>query len=600
MNLLPQRLFAIAIAASFASATAQTTHAGPWIDSLLGRRPPAYPVGAPIPLNGQTSAYAPPAGYVPPSYAPYAGNQLGYLNTPNYTSNMPANGYAGNGSGYGYAGNQVLGYGNYGAPVASNAPLFAPGFPQTVPAALPTAAYDTTWARTPVTYYRPVTAFDPRYGTTVTSLQPCTSYQYQAQRSPVIAPRPMLGEYGLQANKWPSITGPGYNPTGLAPNPVYPVAPTYQSIPNGGLTYGGQPNTYAPMASTGVSSGMPASSFPTTTMPYANNVVTGLQTYASNYPTTNAFNPALQNPNYSANVPAVNWSHAQVGSGVVPSAAWMPPAGTCPNGNCTPTASSVPATSSVPAPYIPGATVTPVGPPAYSSTPTNAPYSGQPYNLNPAAPNYPNILPNGQPVLPPNQVLPNQIIPGADPESTVRPGLGRAASSSPTENTIQTQRLPLVAIDRSTDSLNKLANSPNTTNPNAASATLLQPKETNTSNAIGSNLSSNLSQAAPIPATLPTNNDSFRVKPLYAPDDFDTRAKWNPTLLDPEDRTIVERPEGTSDKTEDANRRIRLQDEDSSVVTASATAPKKQDRNVIRLVSDSAVIKKDTKGQRQP
>ena len=166
MPLITSRLVVVAIAGLIVStATPQASQAAPqWLDSLFGRRPPAYPVGAPVPVNGQVAAYSPggypSSGYVPPSYSGLVGNQA--------------------------------------------APAFAPGIPQTVAGYLPTAAYDTQWARTPVTFYRPVTAFDPRYGTTVTSLQPCTSYQYQAQRQPVIAPRPLLGDYGMQANRWPS------------------------------------------------------------------------------------------------------------------------------------------------------------------------------------------------------------------------------------------------------------------------------------------------------------------------------------------------------------------------------------------------------------
>ena len=117
MKLSPKRLLVVAIAACFSlSVTTQTCQAGPWLDSLFGRRPPAYPVGAPVPVNGQIAAYSlggyyPASGYIPPSYA--------NLRSP-----------------------VVAGYGNYAVPPTNNAPVFAPGFPQTVFGQLPTAAYD--------------------------------------------------------------------------------------------------------------------------------------------------------------------------------------------------------------------------------------------------------------------------------------------------------------------------------------------------------------------------------------------------------------------------------------------------------------------------
>ncbi|MEQ1825397.1 MAG: hypothetical protein ABL921_05600, partial [Pirellula sp.] len=368
MKLSPKHLLLVALSAGFVSATAPSSHAGPW--GWFGRSQPAYPVGAPVPLNGQT-AYSPAAGYVPPSYAPYAGSQLsgGNMAVP-----PPA-----------YLGMQTANYSNYSAamPQAYNAPLLAPGFPQTVAGYLPTAAYDTQWNRTPVTYYRPVTAFDPRYGTTVTSLQPCTSYQYQAQRAPVIAPRPLLGEYGLQANKWPSITGPGYNPTGLAVQSMYPpIATPYQSLPNVGVPYLGQP-TYAPMSSSGTSLGMPATSLPTTTLNYSAGYPASVPTYAgtANYlaPVSSPYAAASPYP-YAVNPYAVNPYAAQSTASAWPNytsnALGQNMLGTntpCANGTCS---SAAPLTTpgaspyNMPTPVVPGATsVVPYGPPTYSATP---------------------------------------------------------------------------------------------------------------------------------------------------------------------------------------------------------------------------------------
>ncbi len=539
MKLITRGLLVVATAACFAS-TAQPIQAAQWLDSIFGRRQPAYPVGAPVPVNGQMAAYSPGTypslGYVPPSYA--------NLN-----------------------GSQSLGYGNYATPPTNNSPLLAPGIPQTVAGYLPTAAYDTQWARTPVTYYRPVTAFDPRYGTTVTSLQPCTSYQYQAQRQPVIAPRPLLGEYGLQANRWPAITGPGYNPTGLANTAMYPpVAQPYQNIPIGGMPMVGQPSNVAPMGGSGIASGMPASTLPITTMPYSSafgaysppNVAQPYLGQTSFYNGQNYNGQVVANPVYSSSLP--------IGSGVVPTAAWMPSAIACPNGMCPQP------TNALNTPYVPGATsVTPVGPPTYSATPNpSAPVYANPYaNTNPYG-----ALPTSGQGVQTNQVMPPITNPNTnpysnpnlDPESMRRPSLGGSSAS----NNVQT--LPMVAIDRG-------SNSPQKDPPNAIpnSAGLLKPRDTL---ALGdtapepSPLTPNMINGAQdIPKTL-TPRENYGMKPLNAPDDFDSKPRWTPTLLDPDDRTVMER-----------SGRIRLQEQGDSAVSAVALESSQSNRNTIQFVS---------------
>ncbi len=559
MKLITRGLLMVATAAYFAS-TAQTTQAGQWLDSIFGHRQPAYPVGSPVPVNGQIAAYSPGTypslGYVPPSYA--------NLN-----------------------GNQSLGYGNYASPPSNNSPLLAPGFPQTVAGYLPTAAYDTQWARTPVTYYRPVTAFDPRYGTTVTSLQPCTSYQYQAQRQPVIAPRPLLGEYGLQANRWPSITGPGYNPTGLANSATYaPVAQPYQNIPMSGMPMIGQPSNSAPMGGGGIASGMPASTLPITTMPYtsafgAYSLPNVPQPYlgptsfynGQNYNGQNYSGQVVSNPVYSSSLP--------IGSGVVPTAAWMPSATACPNGMCPQP------TNALNTPYVPGAaSVMPVGPPTYSATPN--PSFGQSTNSNAGfAPAYanPNAITNPYGTLPasgqglqPNQVMPpitNPYTnpntspysnPNVDPESMRRPSLGGSSAS----NNVQT--LPMVAIDRGSNSLQN--DQPNVT-PNSAG--LLKPRDTIAMGDVApepSPLTPNMINGMQdIPKTL-TPRENYGMKPLNAPDDFDSKPRWTPTLLDPDDRTVMER-----------SGRIRLREQSDSAVSAVALESTQSNRNTIQFVS---------------
>lgn len=517
-----KRLFMVSIAASSAMATAENSQAGQWLDSILGLNQPVYPVGSPV-LVAQNPA-------------------------------LP------------YAANQTLGYGSYqtNQPPTYNAPLPAPGFPQTVAGTLPTAAYDTQWGRVPVTYYRPVTAFDPRYGTTVTSLQPCTSYQYQAQRPPVIAPRPISGEYGAQANKWPGITGPGYNPTGLAVASGY--LPTYQTIPNSGVPMAPM-NPMAPVVSSGSATGMPASTFPTRTFssPYVSNQYANNQ-YATSMPATSM--PAM-------NMPATNWAMGPtgtgaiaagpigtgpIGTGVVPTAAWMPvsPNGYCANGTCVqpaaanafmPGPSAISGNMSNPGiapPNIPGATVTPIGQPSYSSTPTangNVYGGANPALANPAIAN-PNLVnpalnnpslsvpaPSGQ-VLPSQQVFPGQPNTGfGDPEATRVPGpSGTSAWMPPTKPSVPTdvQRLPMVAIDKErgnpasaslNDKLSQFRSSPEVPNGNSTPNQMMN--------------------AAAIPSTLP--DEPFTgVQPLSAPADFDSKPKWNPSLLDPDDRTVWE------------------------------------------------------------
>ncbi len=559
MKLIIRRLLVVATAACFAS-TAQTSQAAQWLDSTFGRRQPAYPVGAPVPINGQ-----PVNGQIA-AYSPGTYPSLGYV-PPSYTN---------------LNGNQSLGYGNYISPPNNNSPLLAPGIPQTVAGYLPTAAYDTQWARTPVTYYRPVTAFDPRYGTTVTSLQPCTSYQYQAQRQPVLAPRPLLGEYGWQANRWPSITGPGYNPTGLTNSAMYaPVAQPYQNIPTGGMPMVGLPSNTAPMGGGGVASGMPASTLPITTMPYssgfgANSRPNVSQPYlgqTSFYNGQNYHGQVVANPVYSSSLP--------IGSGVVPTAAWMPSASACVNGVCPQP------TNAFTTPYVPGAaSVTPVGPPSYSATPN--PSFGQsanptagfaPANVNP----YANTNPYGaQPAsgqgLQPNQVMPPitnpytnpntnpYANPNVDPESMRRPSLGGSSAS----NNVQT--LPMVAIDRGSNSTQKEA-------PKAISNLngLLKPRdavamgdEVPEPSSIAPNMTNGMQD---IPKTL-TPRENYGMQPLSAPDDFDSKPKWTPTLLDPDDRTVMER-----------SSRIRLQEHRDSAVSAVALESTKSNRNTIQLVS---------------
>lgn len=514
MNLSPNPFWLVAIA-GMVSAFAPASYAGPWMDSWFGRRPPAYPVGTPVTVGGQTS-YMPVAGYVPPSYAPYAGSQLagGVITTP-------------------YVSTQTVGYGGYASlmPPVNNAPVFAPGVPQTVAGYLPTAAYDSVWNRVPVTYYRPVTAYDPRYGTTVTSLQPCTSYQYQTQRPPTIAPRPLLGDYGLQANKWPSITGPGYNPTGLAVTSGYPSMQPYQSFPNVGAVAitPTVPSSMPPMASSGTSLGMPATSLPATAMNY--NPLSPLAPM-NPAPTTANYLPggwqSAVNPTATQPFVVSPYGASMVGS-TQPAAAWMP--SNCANGTCS-QASAPTAT-----PYIPGAaSVTPVGPPTYtpapgygagSAPPTNPGYLNNPGSM--GIPTTPNVMPNNQ-ILPPGTGIPGL----ADPESVRQPGLSNAMNA-PLKPEVDVRTLPMVAIDRGTNNTSRLDSLSGGPGSEYASRDLAQTNSINADN----NISLGQSNFDPpkIPDTL--NRKENTVQPLVAPSDFDSKPRWNPSLLEPEERSVV-------------------------------------------------------------
>ncbi len=536
-------------------ALTQPVSAGQWMDSILNaRRPAAYPIGAPTPV------------------------------TQNYAS-------------------VVANYGSYAAqpPSATGLSAIPLGVPQTVAAYMPTASYDTTWNQTPVTYYRPVTSFDPRTGTTVTSLQPCTSVQYQAQRPPMIAPRPLLGEYGMQANRWPGITGPGYNPTGLAYSANYGG---YQQLPNNGYTYPVTPyqaNSFpvtgaVPLGTSGSSMGMPASSLPVTSIPaYAPNALATVPTYS--YPTTvapaTAYSPTVPLAPYVPTVPyatpyATSYAPYPT-SQVAPAAAWsnttpsatysttptFQPATTypsspitayapqyqpsqplnatanCANGYCAqpnPVTSGVsPSNSFGNAPNIPGATVTPLGPPTFSPSPSlNNPGLGNP------------SLPGS--IMPPTGAGAGSGNPaGFDPESTIRPSLGSQAS-------VQRATIDHLVSGSSSNS----SSSPSAVNTNTNTNDIL-PKQpaSNTSNDStfamkeidrpsagllprrdAGKISSLMDQPStdrfpiPVPPTLSVGKPSTsehgsagsRVTPLEAPAGIDTRARKNPNLYDADDK----------------------------------------------------------------
>ena len=90
------------------------------------------------------------------------------------------------------------------------------------------------------------------------------------------------------------------------------------------------------------------------------------------------------------------------------------------------------------------------------------------------------------------------------------------------------------------------------------------------------------------------------MQPLSAPDDFDSKPRWTPTLLDPQDRTAMERTSRPAmDRSKvytGADDRIRLRDDGNSTGLALAIDVKKSNRNAIQLVSGVESKKSESEG----
>ncbi|MCU0707148.1 MAG: hypothetical protein MUF23_02540 [Pirellula sp.] len=390
-------------------------------------------------------------------------------------------------------------FGSYGMQPPSPGAFFPAGLPQTSAGMLPTAAYDTRWVQTPVTYYRPVTQFDPRYGTTVTSLQPCTSYQYQAARVPLVAPQ-LVPQPTYSANRLPAVTAPGYYPTALAPANVYP---TLQQIPSAGTPVTSGMMSYA---TAGTSSG-PASTLPLATMSSPSSVAPATffnPSVGSGVSQATAFMPATQSPMATAPMSSVPMSSVPItsaipGTGTPVYSVPNPSMTNCPNGVCNP--------STVPS--IPGATsVVPLGPP--TTLPSTAaamnPTLANPSLANPPAANtttVPWTNPSAPSAFAPNPAISNPVMPnpgdinpvlppgsGSDPEATRQPSLGTSAAMFPQK------RIPVSEMDR---------------------APMVPTGSDNTAARLS------------VPPVLPPST----LQPLKAPSDFDAKPRWNPKLLLP-------------------------------------------------------------------
>jgi hypothetical protein len=214
------------------------------------------------------------------------------------------------------------------------------------------------------------------------------------------------------------------------------------------------------------------------------------------------------------------------------------------------------------------------------SQPVNPPISvpGYPGYVNPSNPASLNNLQS--PVMPSAPVMPN-----ADPESKVRPSLGMGAQPANSELTdsFAAQRLPSVPVEQSSG----LASSkpPAAVTPSSPAASLLVPSNNHVAGGTNLTAPSTLSQPVPLPSSLQPSND-FGIKPLYAPDDFDSKPNWNPALLDPDDRVALERSGQLMKSNQRSASRIRLQDEDagSAMATVALSNSKSADSGV-RLVS---------------
>lgn len=268
-----------------------SAEAGPLLDWLFGRRAaPAYPVGQPIPVGAYSSGYRPnvPANayaYGQPystNYAPYGRVNASYGNY--YSSRLP-----------------VIGAGGAGYSVGPQSGIVAAAQPSTIqPGTMSYVPnYRSSAYRAPVTYYRPLLTTDPNTGAHVVAMAPCTSYEYQLQRSPAlgrsalygalgptVAPRQTIQTYTLPnggvplASSAPAYSAPTVRSYGSY-SALQPSAGNYSTVPAGqqpyyGTTNGGSCGNYsapvpglsAPPAPTGVYPSSP--SYPSTspgTMP---------------------------------------------------------------------------------------------------------------------------------------------------------------------------------------------------------------------------------------------------------------------------------------------------------------------------------------------
>ena len=491
-------------------------------------------------------------------------------------------------------GNAYTGY-----PNTSYAPILPAGLPQAQVGVLPTGAYASQYYQAPTTYYRPVTSFDPRLGTTVTTLQPCTSYQYQAQRVPVLVPEThsmsTYGSYGAASQTRYSPAIPPSNasasgqstlsiPSGLGSQytapviqlraggvPMYSQAPYGQPITNGygGVSYGPTAVYSNSNATTGVTSPVttavvPAAAWTTTT---TNGGYIGNGSLQFSQPAmTTPMVPAVGQPQYAAttNIQPLNTMA-----------------------------------------YGPGATVTPLGPPVISAVPTNdnlmnsspspafGPMPGaMGSSIMPGA-IYPNDVPGGTPSLRDSEstVVPQLPITGLPP-TALKPVLPLPSATTPlpsrdvlpsddilpdlsndTTSRFQLRRVERDIVPPAISSDSQSAPSP-FGNPSSPE-TLQKPSFGN---------EPTMNESSPGVMQIPSIDSPARnkVKPelelkleslksIPAPPSFDASPSWRPVLLTPRDQTagLPDRPRSSIS----ASHRLIVENERNGV---SAETPRPQ------------------------
>ncbi len=325
--------------------------------------------------------------------------------------------------------------------------------PQTSAALLPTGSYQTTLNNVPTTYYRPVTTLDPNTGTTVTTLQPCTSYQQQVLRVPLLNPSSYYSAYGGYGSSWQnrysSVTGQGIaassgqSTLSIASDLNTKSYSPVQQLPATGITMVPATNPVTTGYIPQTSFVAPATSMQPTAVlssPYTSSY----SSYTSNY------------PSLSSSSPPTSSSYVQAdGSIVTPLGSYTSP--------------------------IPNVANAPVTQPTFENTPTSIqPSAGIPVNpyqssiQSSTGNGYTSVLPE-TPVLPGNPAVPqssldssnswnsnsnpsalqynnsNSTVPAPlqDPASVVPPSLSPYSQSNQTDASAQPNQLgKLVPIDR--------------------------------------------------------------------------------------------------------------------------------------------------------
>ena len=518
------------LTASLVGLPVQSAQAGPLIDWLFNK--PAYgppvPVGSPYPVtagyapalpynSGYTpysTGYAPySSGYSPyttgyaPTAAPYSAGYSGYTGYTPYGVAYPSTGYRSAASmpaqssyplpSYGtYYGSTspVVGANGYGYltqrppnnVIAPAQAILPPNNPVTL-----VPDYRSTYARTPVTYYRPVMTTDPNTGAQVVALAPCSSYEYQTQRVPT---------WGLTQVYNGGATLPAVTPAA----PI--VSPTY-SLPRGGIplagpvpgtqpystAYGAYPSmatsTVTPVAPTYGSIITPASP---NTYSSPTQYASGYANYASNYGNYSALQPGAALPPTSA-YPTQPYS-PYYGSGVSGGSTGSG----CTGGGSTGGYMAPPTYSN--APY--GSTVTPsVSNPTFVNPPAVPGISSPGFTTPGIAPSTPGLTP-GYPSMPaPAAPSGGQILPPSnDPAANAVPNFPQTSSNSRLDSKPQLQNIVQQPMP-STRSFN----------PSSSPA--------------GKN------------ETQPKSEASQGLLPIPLPDDFKHEPRWNPGLLKEKDTT---------------------------------------------------------------